>query len=140
MNKNKIIAGVVVLLLLAGGAFMLFGNSQKSADQKTTEQYGSGSGTVTSPDGNIEVTVTPSKEKTFTAADVSSHNSAASCYTSVNENVYDVTSYINKHPGGSEAVLSLCGKDGSSAFNDQHGGQSKPEAMLATLKIGILTK
>ena len=137
MTKNKIVAGLVVLVLVAGGAVLLFGNSPKPAGQKAPEQYGSG--TVTSPDGNIQVNVT-SAEKTFTSADVSAHNSAASCYASVNGNVYDVTSYINKHPGGPEKILSLCGKDGSSAFNDQHGGQSKPEAMLATLKIGILAK
>jgi cytochrome b involved in lipid metabolism len=79
-------------------------------------------------------------EKTFTMAEVSSHNSRQSCYSTVNGGVYDLTNWIDAHPGGEGAILSICGKDGSSAFEDQHGGQRKPEKELASLKIGILSK
>lgn len=75
----------------------------------------------------------------FTMADVAKHNSGSSCWTAINGNVYDVTSWINQHPGGAQSILSLCGIDGSSAFNGQHGGQRRPEAELATFKIGALS-
>lgn len=139
MTKNKILAGVIAVVLVVGAAVLLFGNSPKTGNQQSADQYGA-SGTVTSPDGNIEVGITTTSPKTFTAADVATHNSASSCYTIINGNVYDVTSFASKHPGGAEKVLSLCGKDGSSAFDKQHGGQSKPEVTLATLKIGTLAK
>lgn len=79
-----------------------------------------------------------SGEKTFTMAEVKIHASASSCYTVVRGAVYDVTSWINKHPGGSNAILSMCGTDATDAFESQHGGQRRPEAELASFKIGVL--
>lgn len=78
--------------------------------------------------------------QSYTLAQVQAHNSQASCYTTINGSVYDVTTWISRHPGGARAILSLCGKDGSSAFNDQHGGQRRPESELAGFKIGVLAK
>jgi cytochrome b involved in lipid metabolism len=54
--------------------------------------------------------------------------------------VYDLTRWISDHPGGEQAILSICGKDGSSAFDNQHGGQSKPERILAGYEIAPLVK
>ncbi len=73
-------------------------------------------------------------------AQVKQHNSASSCYTAINGSVYDVTSWINQHPGGASAILSLCGTDGSAAFDAQHGGQRRPESELASFKIGALAQ
>jgi cytochrome b involved in lipid metabolism len=81
-----------------------------------------------------------SVEKIFTMDEISKHNSRASCYTVVRGNVYDLTNFKDSHPGGEKAILSICGKDGSSAFEDQHGGQNKPENQLVKLKIGVLSK
>ncbi len=83
------------------------------------------------------VDATPTKSG-YALADVAKHNSASSCWTAINGNVYDVTSWINQHPGGPEAILSLCGTDGSSAFNTQHGGQRRPASELASFRIGPL--
>lgn len=74
----------------------------------------------------------------YTLTDVAAHSSAQSCWTTINGNVYDVTSWISQHPGGAEAILSLCGHDGSAAFNGQHGGQRRPASELAGFKIGVL--
>jgi cytochrome b involved in lipid metabolism len=82
-------------------------------------------------------TATPTS---FTAAQVAAHASVASCYSSINGAVYDLTSWISQHPGGSAAIKGLCGKDGSAAFNGQHGGQGRPESELAGFKIGTLVK
>lgn len=79
-----------------------------------------------------------SRAKTYTLAQVKTHNSGSSCWTTINGGVYDVTDWINQHPGGPEAILSLCGTDGSAAFNDQHGGQRRPASELASFKIGTL--
>lgn len=74
----------------------------------------------------------------YTFADVSNHNSATSCWSAVNGNVYDLTSWVNAHPGGRAAILMICGKDGSPLFNTQHGGEGKPASILAKYKIGSL--
>ena len=90
------------------------------------------------------VTPTPApvtrKPGTYTIADVAKHNSKADCWTAVNGRVYNVTNYDKKHPGGSKEMLRTCGIDATSAFNGQHGGQKKPEQVLAGFKIGVLVK
>jgi cytochrome b involved in lipid metabolism len=75
---------------------------------------------------------------TFTLAQISVHNTSASCYSAVNGSVYDLTNWINSHPGGSAVIKGMCGVDATAAFNNQHGGQSKPENELASFKIGKL--
>ncbi len=74
----------------------------------------------------------------YTLDDVVLHNSESDCWTVINGNVYDLTEWINNHPGGSSAIISLCGKDGSSAFNAQHGGSSGPEMTLEEFYVGAL--
>lgn len=91
----------------------------------------------------IAPTPTPAAQSgatSFTFAQVAAHNSAKSCYTLIRGSVYDVTTYITQHPGGVQKILGICGKDGTSAFVDQHGGQSQQESLLATFKIGVLAQ
>lgn len=98
------------------------------------------------PDGielaaaSASATHSAQKPGTFTLAQIAAHNSAQSCFTTVEGSVYDVTSFIDQHPGGVEAILSLCGKDGTTAFTNQHGGQRRPANELASSKIGTLAK
>ncbi|MEN9970823.1 MAG: hypothetical protein RL146_124 [Actinomycetota bacterium] len=77
--------------------------------------------------------------KTYTSAQVASHNSAASCWGVVSKSVYDLTSYVSSHPGGAAAISALCGKDATSAFTGQHGGESSPTNVLASFKLGTLS-
>lgn len=72
--------------------------------------------------------------------DVQKHNDQSSCWTVVNGGVFDLTSFVTPHPGGSKAILNLCGIDGTTAFVDQHGNQRRPNNELAGLKIGDLAK
>lgn len=76
----------------------------------------------------------------YTMAQVETHASGSSCWTVVNGNVYDVTAWISKHPGGRGAIMGMCGRDASAAFDGQHGGQRRPEAELANYKIGVLAR
>lgn len=76
--------------------------------------------------------------QTYSMTDVSAANSEQKCWTAVNGKVYDLTSFINKHPGGKANILKICGKDGTAAFGAQHSGQKRPESELASLQIGVL--
>lgn len=76
--------------------------------------------------------------RSYSLLEVTAHNTKSSCWTAINGEVYDVTSWIVKHPGGSSAIISLCGIDGSSAFDGQHGGQRRQASELANFKIGSL--
>lgn len=69
---------------------------------------------------------------------VRAHNSAASCYVVISDGVYDLTSYVDQHPGGPDRILNICGTDATAAFTAQHGGQPRPANELAGFKIGRL--
>jgi cytochrome b involved in lipid metabolism len=42
--------------------------------------------------------------KTFSTADVASHNSASDLYIIVDEDVYDLTKFQDEHPGGKKSM------------------------------------
>ena len=75
---------------------------------------------------------------TITINEVALHATVDDCWSVVNGNVYDLTQWINEHPGGSGPVESMCGIDASTPFNNQHNGQGEPETALASFQIGIL--
>jgi cytochrome b involved in lipid metabolism len=139
-KQTKIAIGSIVILVAALVAYATSRPSTNTAYQNppvptTTTTTPTTTGTPTNGTTSPATTVT-----SYTMANVATHNNASSCWTAINGNVYDVTSWINQHPGGSEAILSLCGTDGSSAFDAQHGGQRRPEQELASFKIGTLVK
>ena len=71
---------------------------------------------------------------------VKANNTASSCWTVISGNVYDLTRWIGSHPGGSGAIRSLCGTDGTAEFNSQHRGEGTPTARLAGYLLGPLSK
>ena len=75
----------------------------------------------------------------YTMAKVKENNSATSCWSVINGKVYDLTKWINSHPGGSSAIKGLCGTDGTSSFTAQHRGQGSPASNLANYLLGPLT-
>jgi len=75
----------------------------------------------------------------ITATEVAKHNTATDCWSVVNKNVYDLTSYVSSHPGGAAVITAICGKDGTAAFSGQHGGAATPTSVLASFKIGALS-
>jgi len=56
---------------------------------------------------------------TLTIADVKAHNTEASCYVTIGTKVYDVTSFLSDHPGGSELILEHGGQDVEDIMKDE---------------------
>lgn len=54
--------------------------------------------------------------KTYTFDDVQQHRSQDSCWVILYGNVYDVTSFLPQHPGGSKIILQLAGKDATEEY------------------------
>jgi cytochrome b involved in lipid metabolism len=75
----------------------------------------------------------------LTLADVAKRNTPAECWAVVSNTVYNLTPYINSHPGGAKNITNLCGSDATSAFSNQHGEQSKPNNTLAGFGIGTIS-
>ncbi|RDW92782.1 FMN-dependent alpha-hydroxy acid dehydrogenase [Aspergillus mulundensis] len=64
----------------------------------------------------------------YTLKEVAQHNSRQSCWVIINSQVYDVTSFIDEHPGGPAAILQYAGKNATAVFNATH-----PEGTLEEL-------
>jgi hypothetical protein len=48
---------------------------------------------------------------TLTRAEVEAHSSKSSCYVTIGTKVYDVTDFLDDHPGGGSLILDYGGKD-----------------------------
>jgi cytochrome b involved in lipid metabolism len=92
---------------------------------------------VTTPEPSTPALDTPVM---YTKAEVALHKDATSCWTIINNVVYDLTTWVSKHPGGDRAILKICGRDGTSLFEGKHGGDAKPESALQTFKLGNLSE
>ena len=49
------------------------------------------------------------------ASEISKHSTAKDCWSIVNGNVYNLTTYVQSHPGGAGVIKNICGRDGSGA-------------------------
>jgi cytochrome b involved in lipid metabolism len=78
--------------------------------------------------------------RSYTMDEVKANNSAASCWSVIDGSVYNLTTWISVHPGGSSAIRSLCGIDATSQFNAQHSGQSRPTSQLERYLLGSLSR
>ena len=76
--------------------------------------------------------------KSISATRVAKHSTTASCWTIVGRGVYDLTAYVNRHPGGSRQIASVCGRNGMPAFRGQHAGDARVAQDLASYRIGRL--
>jgi nitrate reductase (NAD(P)H) len=71
----------------------------------------------------------------YTLDVVRQHNSDKSCWLIINDGVYDVTNYLDDHPGGSEIIVCQGGKDATKVFNEI-GHSSSAVRLLNDYKIG----
>lgn len=100
---------------------------------------------IATPTPTPTVTATPTQTPTptivgYTMAQVRANNTSRSCWSAIDGYVYDLTNWINSHPGGSGAILFLCGTDGSNAFKAQHENQARPAVRLDAYRLGPLNK
>ena len=112
---NKIIIVISVAILLIGVGFFFFW--PKKSNKSTVPN------------------------KSYTLAEISSHNNANDCWMAIDGKVYDVTKFIPKHEGGDQILLG-CGKDATDLFNNRPGGKGphpgSAQAILPEYEIGIL--
>lgn len=143
--KKTIFAIILIILAILGGwyyyNFIKYAPKTYVKDSQVVTQTENGSNTT-----NVSTTVntatgeTTKVTPTYKLADISSHNNASSCYSIVSGSVYDLTMWVNLHPGGKSAILSMCGNDGTDAFMNEHNGKAKFMKILARYKIGTITQ
>ena len=59
-------------------------------------------------------------DRKINRTELEQHASPSSCWITIDGTVYDVTKFLNVHPGGKNVILSLAGKDATDAFYSFH--------------------
>jgi len=80
-----------------------------------------------------------SELKQIRASEVSEHNSKRSTWLIIHDHVYDVTQFLDEHPGGEEVMLEQAGKDATENFEDV-GHSSDARDLMKTYLIGQLSE
>jgi len=121
-----ITGGLTVVLALAATAItVIVGHSGAQA------VWAEGVGDAPAPSA-------PASSAAYTMTDVTAHATASDCWTAIDGTIYDLSTWAGQHPGGQQAIVSLCGTDGTVAYKGQHGSQKRPASALAQFAIGTL--
>lgn len=118
---KKLIYVIIGLLLLAFGGFYIYEQKVEGDLQEFANN---------TPNSVVATSTT------YTMADVSTHSTKSDCWMVIENSVYNVTAFVDKHPGG-EVILEGCGKDATGYFKGVRE-HAKPlvQAILSKLKIG----
>lgn len=76
----------------------------------------------------------------YTHEDLATHNTPSSCWVSRRGKVYDITSFLNDHPGGDDVIMEFAGKDVEEVMKDktEHEHSDSAYEMLEEYIIGRL--
>ena len=76
--------------------------------------------------------------KVLNGNEVGQHNSRDSCWVIVQGKVYDVTAYLDKHPGGSQILLQYGGKDATAVYEPIHPEGTIEESLPEEKHLGAV--
>jgi monoamine oxidase/predicted heme/steroid binding protein len=79
------------------------------------------------------------KKKVFTLAEIKKHNKKGDAWTLIENKVYNISSWIPKHPGG-EIIMQAVGKDATQLFNSRGHPSYVKKTILPKYYIGTLKK
>jgi len=79
----------------------------------------------------------PVNLKKYALTDVEGHKDKNSTWIVIHDNVYDVTKFLEEHPGGEEVLLEQAGKDATEHFEDV-GHSTDARTMMKDYCIGEL--
>lgn len=136
--KKELVFGLIGLVGVVGAVVWFAGQYKKSAN--TSMEPATAAQQAMSPTQANQMGTTPTSV-TLSIAEVAKHSAPSDCWFIVSNKVYNVTSYINSHPGGAMRITSNCGKDATQAYVTQGGKGSHSraaQAMLKTLYVGDL--
>lgn len=68
--------------------------------------------------------------------EVGKHNQKSDCWVIVHGKVYDVTSFLDQHPGGSAIILKYAGKDATKAFDPIHPSDTLTKYLPQEFHLG----
>lgn len=81
------------------------------------------------------MTASETSVKLYSLADVAKHNTNQSAWIIIHNNIYDLTGFLNEHPGGEEVLLEQAGRDASESFEDV-GHSTDARELMKRYKVG----
>ncbi|KAJ1940351.1 hypothetical protein EC988_007059, partial [Linderina pennispora] len=75
--------------------------------------------------------------KAYTAEEISKHNTREDIWVVIHNKVYDITKFLDEHPGGEEVLLEHAGINATEAFEDI-GHSEDARELLEQYLIGDL--
>ncbi len=117
--KKEIIGGILIVFIVGGLIFFQQKNSQQISQEAASTSKPNPSQTSKKETANKKITID----------EVSKHSSDKDCWMVIEGKVYDLTNYIDSHPGG-RVMVNFCGKDGTQAFNAR-GPKKEPHSPAA---------
>ncbi|OQE16547.1 hypothetical protein PENFLA_c027G04635 [Penicillium flavigenum] len=75
-------------------------------------------------------------DNTFSLADIQTHRVEGNCWIAIHGNVYDVSRFLNSHPGGKAIILRHAGTDATRAFQDVHPAELLDEYLTSDQVLG----
>ncbi len=90
---------------------------------------------------SVESSLNSSTLSDITLNELKKYNSSNDCWVSYQKKVYDVTSYINQHPGGKREILKVCVMEIDDYSKSHPGGEYSSfeiKEILKTRQVAIL--
>jgi cytochrome b involved in lipid metabolism len=132
----------IAMLIMVGWGFIEKQSKESNTAPVQAEVPSSSSSSSSSGTAQQNSSPTNSSSSSYTKGQLATHNKPADCWMAINGGIYDVTNYVDMHPGGADIVLMYCGKDATQAYNTQggrgRGHSSRADALLAQYKVGTL--
>jgi len=80
-----------------------------------------------------------SSPQQYTAAEVRAHNTKSAPWLTIHDKVYDVTKFLDEHPGGEEVLLEQAGRNATEHFEDV-GHSSDARELMKQYYIGDIVE
>ncbi|KAJ3319034.1 hypothetical protein HDV06_006718 [Boothiomyces sp. JEL0866] len=86
---------------------------------------------------NLKNEITVNNEVSYSTQEIAKHCHAHSAWIIIGDGVYDISKFLNDHPGGEQVLFEVLGKNATSHF-EEIGHSNDARKMLLTFRIGRL--
>jgi len=133
-------AGIAAAAESAADSPASTGKAGFQEDDPNAAFYGKGFSGGKGGDAKAAPAPSASAKKTYTSEEVKKHNKDTDCWVVLHGEVYDVTKFLNDHPGGKKAIMLYAGKDATTEFDMLHSkdllARYGPEFHIGALQAG----